>query len=121
MDSDRDPAEAAADVAAWNTFHPIGTPVRYWPGVRGGSGKIGKTRSPAWVLPSGSAVVMVTGTSGGVALAHVEPISADEAEAAGMDTTRAMVCAPTRPVADADMTNAHHIASGVGLCTPDDA
>ena len=31
-----------------------------------------ETRSEAWVLPSGDAVVLVNGKSGGVAISHVE-------------------------------------------------
>ncbi|MCO5167898.1 MAG: hypothetical protein M9894_16260 [Planctomycetes bacterium] len=67
--------EAWLDARAWNARCPVGTPVRYWPGVREGEGRQGVTRSLAWVV-SGHASVLVTGQSGSVALSHVEPVGA---------------------------------------------
>lgn len=57
----------------WNELHPIGTPVRYWPGVRSGPGREGVTTSHAWMI-SGHASVKVDTYLGGIALSHVEPI-----------------------------------------------
>lgn len=64
-----DPQDAADQ---WNLQHRIGTPVLYWPGLRVGEGRRSVTRSKAWVLDSGSAVVKVEGYAGGVALTHIE-------------------------------------------------
>lgn len=64
-----DPQEAAD---RWNLEHNIGTPVLYWPGLRIGEGRQSATRSKAWVLDSGAAVVMVEGYAGGIALTHIE-------------------------------------------------
>lgn len=59
---------------SWNRSHPIGTRVRYWPGARTGEGREAVTRSEAWTLGSGDAVVAVTGYPGGIALTHVQCI-----------------------------------------------
>lgn len=66
-------ASMRAAVDLWNQDHPEGTSVRYWPGVHEGPGVESKTRSAAWVMPSGSAVVLVDGYAGGIALTHVTP------------------------------------------------
>lgn len=58
----------------FNRLHPVGTPVRYWPGVRQGEGRISTTRTPAWTLGSGAALVSVEGYPGGIALTHIEPL-----------------------------------------------
>lgn len=55
----------------FNEAHPVGTPVRYWPGVREGDGIESVTRTPAWLLGSGHAVVSVEGYAGGIALTHI--------------------------------------------------
>jgi hypothetical protein len=57
----------------WNARHPIGTPVRYWPGVREGDGREGVTRSEAWLV-CGHASVLVSTYTGGIALTHVEVV-----------------------------------------------
>ena len=57
----------------FNAKHPVGTPVRYWTGLREGEGRVGKTRSSAEVLSGHTAVVWVEGCRGCVALTHVEP------------------------------------------------
>lgn len=68
-----------ADIAAkWNTDHPIGTPVLYWPGTLEGPGRPSKTRTPAWVVGGHSAVVAVDGYTGGIALTHVTVLDALE-------------------------------------------
>jgi hypothetical protein len=71
--------------AAWkkcrefNDQHPIGTPVTYRP-LRGSDENIlaTATRSEAWALPSGEAVVMVERKTGGVSLDHIEVISVQQ-------------------------------------------
>lgn len=51
---------------------PIGTKVRYWPGVRDGyEGKISTTRTNVWEL-CGTPVVCVDGYAGGIALSHIQ-------------------------------------------------
>jgi hypothetical protein len=50
-----------------------GALVRYWPGVREGVGRVGRTRSEVWEV-SGQPVVSIHGYAGGVALTHVELI-----------------------------------------------
>lgn len=68
-------AETVKGAAAqWNAKHPVGTPVRYWPGMRVGEGRVSKTRGEALVLGGHTAVVSVEGFPGGVSLSHVEPI-----------------------------------------------
>lgn len=59
---------------AFNAKYPVGTPVRYWPGVREGAGTESKTRSEAWLMGGHSVVVKVEGYAGGIALTHVEVI-----------------------------------------------
>ena len=61
-------------VATWNANHPIGTPVRYWPGVREGAGRVGITRTPAWLMGKKWPAVSVSGYAGGIHLTHVEVV-----------------------------------------------
>jgi hypothetical protein len=63
-----------APVAAWNLAFPVGTPVRYWSGVREGEGVASRTRTLAEVLGGHTAVVWLEAGGGAVALSHVEPI-----------------------------------------------
>ncbi len=63
---------AAAAVESWNTLHPVGTPVRYWPGFRVGEGIASKTRTRASVLSGHTAVVWVEGHPACIALTHIE-------------------------------------------------
>lgn len=58
---------------AWNAELPVGTPVRYWTGVREGAGRTGETRTTAQVAGGHTAVVWVTGHGAYVALSHVQP------------------------------------------------
>jgi len=58
----------------WNAKYPVGTPVLFWPGARQGDGRPSTTRSEAWELGDGTAVVKVKGYAGGIALTHVEPV-----------------------------------------------
>lgn len=69
----------------FNAAHPVGTPVRYWPQDRLGEATDSRTRTPAWTLGSGHAVVSVEGASGGIALSHV--LVDDDHES--IDTTNA--------------------------------
>lgn len=70
--------EAVAAVAKFNTEVPVGSPIVFWPGVRAGAGRESVTRSRAWVLGGHSAVVMVAGYAGGIALTHVVVLPAEE-------------------------------------------
>lgn len=60
-------------VAAWNRKVPVGTMVRYWRGVREGDPSgVGPTEGSAFQSASGAAGVFIKGTSGYIALSHVE-------------------------------------------------
>lgn len=79
MDRKRNARRAAHNgamaVAEWNSKHPVGTAVRYWPvlpPVNSMPPTDTVTRSEAWALGDGTAVVLIEGRSGGVALSHVE-------------------------------------------------
>lgn len=63
----------------FNQNHPVGTPVRYWSGAREGDGVVSKTRSESWTV-CGTAVVMVEGKAGGIALSHIEALETMEAK-----------------------------------------
>lgn len=67
-------AEATAQADAWNAAHPVGTPVRFWPGVREGEGRPSRTRSVAWA-PGHTPMVLVEGYVGGIILSHVEVVA----------------------------------------------
>ena len=68
--------EAQEAVDAWNAAHPVGVPVRYWTGLRSGSGFLSRTRAPASVLGGHTAVVWVVGESACIALTHVKSMEA---------------------------------------------
>lgn len=72
--SDLTPAEQAD---AWNAAYPVGTRVRYWPVLGRDGFRVAETTSPAWAIPSGAALVSITGQSGGVSLTHVQAIADD--------------------------------------------
>lgn len=62
---------------SWNSAHPIGTAVRYWPvypPIESVPPIDTTTRTTAWTLGDGSVVVSIVGKSGGVHLSHVEVI-----------------------------------------------
>lgn len=59
---------------AWNVRHEIGTPVRYWSGVKEGPGKTGVTTSEAFLLGGHTPSVLIDTCRGCVALTHVEAI-----------------------------------------------
>ncbi|MER7166991.1 hypothetical protein ABT336_13115 [Micromonospora sp. NPDC000207] len=89
MTIDSDP-QATAN--AFNSIHPVETPVRYWTGVREGAGRTGRTRTPAQVLSGHTAVVWLHGVSGCINLTHVEVISEDE-----------LIPEPPKPTASPDV------------------
>lgn len=72
--------DPAARVDARNRLYPEGRAVRYWTGVREGSGLTGHTRSRAEVLGGHTAVVWVTGHGACIALTHVQPVHAETKE-----------------------------------------
>ncbi|MFE4334052.1 hypothetical protein ACFRQM_32960 [Streptomyces sp. NPDC056831] len=58
----------------WNRRYPVGTPVLAYPGTRDNEPLDTVTRTPAWTLGHGAAVVSVEGAGGGICLTHVDPI-----------------------------------------------
>lgn len=72
---------AALQAEAFNKHSPRGSQVRYWTGAIEGEGKIGITRSDAGVLGGHTAVVMICGVVGCVALSHVRPTGPADFEA----------------------------------------
>lgn len=64
--------KALKQAEKFNETTPIGTPVRYWPGVCEGEGIESKTRSAAWVLGGHTAVVQVEDLGACIALSHVQ-------------------------------------------------
>lgn len=71
----RSALSGAHTAESWNAAHPVGTPVRYWPiwpPIDGVPPVDTTTRTPAWTLGDGSAVVSIVGRTGGVHLSHVE-------------------------------------------------
>jgi hypothetical protein len=71
-------------VAEFNDVYPPGTPVRAWPAERpGGRCLVTKTRSMAWELGHGAAVVAVDGLAGGIALTHIQPLPCNSTDAGG--------------------------------------
>lgn len=57
----------------WNARYPVGTPVTAYPGSRDDAPLTTTTRTPAWTLGHGAAVVSVDGYSGGICLTHIDP------------------------------------------------
>ena len=67
-------ARACRQCDEFNRDHGVGTPVRYFP-LRGESQAVDtRTRSHAWVLPCGEAVVLIEGKAGGVSLDHLQVV-----------------------------------------------
>lgn len=66
-------AAAEAEAKSWNDAHEIGTSVNLT--RDDGSIFTTKTRTPAWALSSGDAVVSVVGISGGYLLSRVKAIT----------------------------------------------
>jgi hypothetical protein len=74
------PGDCLVDHAdRWNVEHPIGTPVRYWTGVREGEGRESKTRTVAQLLSGRTPVVWVEDHGSCIALTHVEPLAGEGA------------------------------------------
>lgn len=72
----RSPEEEQKLVDEWNRRHPVGTSVRRYKYInpnREAEPVLTKTTSAAWVLGGHTAVVMVEGKAGCVALASVIP------------------------------------------------
>jgi len=65
----------------WNAAHPVGTPVLAWPASRDDEPMTTRTRTPAWTLGHGTAVVSVEGYTGGISLGHIEARGAAEQSA----------------------------------------
>lgn len=57
----------------WNSRYDVGTFVVAYPATRSDAPLITRTRSEAWTLGHGAAVVSVDGYSGGIHLTHVDP------------------------------------------------
>lgn len=74
-DDDSRKAVQSEHVDRWNDAYADGTEVRYWTGVREGSGKVGRTDGAAWLLGGHTAVVRIHGVASCIALSHVEPTS----------------------------------------------
>ena len=64
--------KAGSDVERFNERYPVSTPVRYWPGIREGEGRVSVTRTPAWLVGGHTPCVSVEGYPGGIALTHIE-------------------------------------------------
>ncbi|MEU5979421.1 hypothetical protein [Streptomyces sp. NPDC047315] len=62
----------------WNERYPVGICVRAYPGTRDDVPLKTRTRSRAWTLGHGAAVVMVEGHSAGISLTHVDPAEAGD-------------------------------------------
>lgn len=71
-------ATRPATAEDWNQNHPVGTPVRAYPGTRTAEPTLTRTRSRAWTLGHGAAVVAVAGQAGGILLSHVDAITLPE-------------------------------------------
>ena len=63
--------QAQRKVDAFNHAHPVGTPVRVYPGVLNGRSDDTCTKTKALVLGGHTAVVWVEGHSSCIALSHV--------------------------------------------------
>lgn len=68
----REHAARALRVDAWNDEHPVGIPVRVWPGTTEGRHLDTVTRTPAWMLGDHTPAVSVADYAGGIALTHVQ-------------------------------------------------
>lgn len=64
--------EAVLAAEEWDRLHPVGTPVRYWPGDSTGPGRIGVTVSKPWVEGI-RAYVQIDSSDTAVALGSVQP------------------------------------------------
>ncbi|WP_045740916.1 hypothetical protein [Actinoplanes rectilineatus] len=62
------------EVDTFNARYPVGTPVRFWPGLRTDGPRFSTTRTEAQILSDHTAVVWVDGYAACIALTHVEAI-----------------------------------------------
>ncbi|WP_405944692.1 hypothetical protein [Streptomyces sp. NBC_00932] len=60
--------------AEWNALHPIGTPVKAYPGVHGENGFTTWTTSTAWTVHGHTPVALVENYSGYIKLTHLDVI-----------------------------------------------
>lgn len=67
------PARALREAERFNAACPVGTPVRFWPGLRTGPGTVGRVRSGAVVM-SDHASCWVEGQASSINLSHVAPL-----------------------------------------------
>jgi len=72
------PSQRPLTAEEFNSRHPVGTRVVAYPGTRGESGITTHTRTPAWTLGHGAAVVAVEGVVGGIALTHIDVIAGED-------------------------------------------
>lgn len=63
--------------AEWNQRYPVGTAVRYHPIIDEKDFITSRTRSEAWELGHGAAVVKIEGRAGGVALEAIDVVAAE--------------------------------------------
>ncbi|CAM5683427.1 MULTISPECIES: hypothetical protein [Streptomyces] len=63
----------------WNAKHPVGTRVAAFPATRDEQPLLTRTRTPAWTLGHGVAVVSVEGCAGGILLTHIDVTGEQEA------------------------------------------
>jgi hypothetical protein len=75
----------------FNAHYPVGTRVAAYPITRDDKPLLTHTRSVAWTLGHGAAVVSVNGYTGGIALTHVDVIG-------GEPPATTVVFSPPRPV-----------------------
>ena len=68
------PARALREAERFNARCPVGTPVRFWPGLRTGPGTVGRVRNRAVVM-SDHASCWVEGQAGSINLSHVAPLA----------------------------------------------
>jgi hypothetical protein len=69
-------------VLRFNAEHNIGTPVRFWTGVREGQGRVGTTWTEAQIMGGHTSVVYIRDlfgkNVGSVSLTHVDLLTSDE-------------------------------------------
>jgi hypothetical protein len=77
----------------WNEMHAVGTKVRYRPVLGSDAYEETVTRSEAWSLGDGTPVVSIDGRTGGVSLAHIEPVAIPTASSGSeTDPARGVYC-----------------------------
>lgn len=60
-------------VENFNLKYPVGTPVRFWTGIRDGEGRVGEVKYAADLIGD-TPGAWISGGIGFVALTHIEPI-----------------------------------------------